>query len=215
MRAMAVCDMVVLPYLEVGQSSSGPIAIALEMGCRVLASRTLAFLQFARYHPDQIEFFDIGNYAELADLIRFAAPAPGAARRLSFNTKTNTALYLTANQRTAAGTGTPKATAAARSRRMSHDPPASPDGSAAISLAVSACSNVPGSGPRTGDIEKATHDYTLVSLTPGAPGRSMPSSPISVSRARQTAGRPARRVDRSGRPAQRSDLGTQPRTAPR
>jgi glycosyltransferase involved in cell wall biosynthesis len=98
MRAMAVCDMVVLPYLEVGQSSSGPIAMALEMGCRVLASRTLAFLQFARYHPDQIEFFDIGNYAELADMVRFGVPAPGAGRRLNYNTGTNTALYLEANQ---------------------------------------------------------------------------------------------------------------------
>jgi glycosyltransferase involved in cell wall biosynthesis len=98
MRAMALCDMVVLPYLEVGQSSSGPIAMALEMGCRVLASRTLAFLQFARYHPNQIEFFDIGNYAELADLILAHTAAPGADRRLDFHTGTNTALYLEANQ---------------------------------------------------------------------------------------------------------------------
>jgi hypothetical protein len=90
--------MVVLPYLEVGQSSSGPIAMALEMGCRVLATRTLAFLQYARYHPDQVEFFDIGNYAELADLIRFGASVPPGERRLTYNTKTNTALYLTANQ---------------------------------------------------------------------------------------------------------------------
>ena len=98
MRAMAVCDMVVLPYLEVGQSSSGPIAMALEMGCRVLASRTLAFLQFARYHPNQIEFFDIGNYAELADLILAGTPAPGGERRLDFHTGTNTTMYLEASQ---------------------------------------------------------------------------------------------------------------------
>lgn len=98
MRAMALCDMVVLPYLEVGQSSSGPIAMALEMGCRVLASRTLAFLQFARYHPNQIEFFDIGNYAELADLILAGTAAPGGERRLDFHTGTNAALYLEANQ---------------------------------------------------------------------------------------------------------------------
>ena len=98
MSAMALCDAVVLPYLEVGQSSSGPIAMALEMGCRVLASRTLAFLQFARYHSGQVEFFDIGNYAELADLLRADAPAAGVDRRLTYNTETNTALYLTANQ---------------------------------------------------------------------------------------------------------------------
>jgi glycosyltransferase involved in cell wall biosynthesis len=97
MRAMALCDIVVLPYLEVGQSSSGPLSLALEMGCRVLASRTLAFLQAARYYPGQIEFFDIGNYAELVDLIRADGPAPGADRKLAFNTKTNTTMYLQAN----------------------------------------------------------------------------------------------------------------------
>lgn len=98
MRAMALCNMVVLPYLEVGQSSSGPIAMALEMGCRVLASRTLAFLQDARYHPGQVEFFDIGNYAELADLILAERSAPNGARELAFNTATNTAMYLRANE---------------------------------------------------------------------------------------------------------------------
>ena len=112
MAAMALCDAVVLPYLEVGQSSSGPIAMALEMGCRVLASRTLAFLQFARYHPDQIEFFDIGNYAELADLISADRAAPGANRQLAFNTRTNTALYLQANQ----PTSIPRHTLSARMR---------------------------------------------------------------------------------------------------
>ncbi|HEX3576840.1 MAG TPA: hypothetical protein VHU42_19745 [Rhodopila sp.] len=98
LAAMALCDVVVLPYLEVGQSSSGPIAMALEMGCRVLASRTLAFLQFARYHPNQIDFFDIGNFAELADLIRAAVPAPGPNRQLTFNAHTNTAVYLQASR---------------------------------------------------------------------------------------------------------------------
>jgi glycosyltransferase involved in cell wall biosynthesis len=98
LAAMALCDVVVLPYLEVGQSSSGPIAMALEMGCRVLASRTLAFLQFARYHPNQIDFFDIGNFAELADLIRAEVPAPGPNRQLTFNAHTNTAVYLQASR---------------------------------------------------------------------------------------------------------------------
>lgn len=106
MRAMALCDAVVLPYLEVGQSSSGPISIAMEMGCRVLASRTLGFLQYARYHPNEIEFFDIGNYAELAGLIAADRAAPLSARRLSFNTETNTALYLRCNQPRAGRRGT-------------------------------------------------------------------------------------------------------------
>ena len=98
MRAMALCDTVVLPYLEVGQSSSGPIAMALEMGCRVIASRTHTFLQYARYHPGRIEFFDIGNYAELADLL-CAEPKPaGGDKALYYNTETNAALYLAVSQ---------------------------------------------------------------------------------------------------------------------
>jgi polysaccharide export outer membrane protein len=37
---------------------------------------------------------------------------------------------------------------------------------AAISLAVSACSSIPGSGPRTSDIEHPSQAYALVDLTP-------------------------------------------------
>lgn len=97
MSAMAICDAVVVPYLEVGQSSSGPISMALEMGCRVLASRTLAFLQFDRYHPGQVEFFDIGNFIELAGLLKAAPSNDCTSRQLTYNTYTNTQLYLKAN----------------------------------------------------------------------------------------------------------------------
>ena len=68
--------------------------MALEMGCRVIASRTRAFLQYARYHPDRIEFFDIGNFAELARRIEAGPPPAPADRRLSHDTTTNAALYL-------------------------------------------------------------------------------------------------------------------------
>src|SRR2546430_6181165 len=64
---MAICDAVVFPYLEVGQSSSGPISQALELGCRIIASRTYTFMEFAEYHPNAVEFFDIGNHLELAE----------------------------------------------------------------------------------------------------------------------------------------------------
>ena len=50
LAGMAICDAVVFPYLEVGQSSSGPISQALELGCRIIASRTHTFLEFAEYH---------------------------------------------------------------------------------------------------------------------------------------------------------------------
>jgi glycosyltransferase involved in cell wall biosynthesis len=94
---MAICDVVVFPYLEVGQSSSGPISQSLELGCRVIASRTHTFLQFARYHPDAIEFFDIGNHLELAGKILARPQFDTRERLLSFTVETNKATYLAAN----------------------------------------------------------------------------------------------------------------------
>jgi glycosyltransferase involved in cell wall biosynthesis len=94
---MASCDVVVLPYLEVGQSSSGPISQAVELGCRVIASRTHTFLGFAEYHPNAVEFFDIGNYLELAQRIlssRQFAPRRGLPEH---NIETNRAVYVAAN----------------------------------------------------------------------------------------------------------------------
>jgi glycosyltransferase involved in cell wall biosynthesis len=95
--AMAICDAVVMPYLEVGQTSSGAIALALDMGCRVIASRNRAFLALDRYFPNEIEFFDIGNHAELAQHLASPAPFDRRGRRLAYNTETNTRMYLRAN----------------------------------------------------------------------------------------------------------------------
>lgn len=97
LSGMAVCDAVVFPYLEVGQSSSGPISQALELGCRIIASRTHTFLEFAEYHDDAIEFFDIGNHLELAGRLlagRQFAPRDGLPE---FNIATNKATYVLAN----------------------------------------------------------------------------------------------------------------------
>jgi hypothetical protein len=97
LAGMAICDVVVMPYLEVGQSSSGPISQAVELGCRVIASRTHTFLEFAQYHPNAVEFFDIGNHLELAE--RIAARRQYAAHREPprYTVETNKAVYLTAN----------------------------------------------------------------------------------------------------------------------
>ncbi len=102
LAGMAICDTVVLPYLEVGQSASGPVSQAVELGCRVIASRTHTFLEFARYHPDTIEFFDIGNHLELAE--RIAARRQYASRRdhLRYTVETNKAVYMAANSAPAA-----------------------------------------------------------------------------------------------------------------
>jgi glycosyltransferase involved in cell wall biosynthesis len=97
LAGMAICDVVVLPYLEVGQSSSGSISQAVELGCRVIASRTHAFLGFATYHPERVEFFDIGNHLELAKRIAARPQTIEHQQTLNYNIDTNKAVYLAAN----------------------------------------------------------------------------------------------------------------------
>jgi glycosyltransferase involved in cell wall biosynthesis len=99
LAGMALCDAVVFPYLEVGQSSSGPISQALELGCRIIASRTHTFLGFGEYHRDAIEFFDIGNHLELAERLLAAPQFPVRTGLPEYNVETNKAVYLLANSR--------------------------------------------------------------------------------------------------------------------
>lgn len=97
LAGMAVCGSVVFPYLEVGQSSSGPISQALELGCRIIASRTHTFLEFAEYHKDAVEFFDIGNHLELAERLLARRQFRRCRGLPEFNVATNRATYLLAN----------------------------------------------------------------------------------------------------------------------
>lgn len=68
-KAMEACHIVLLPYVEVGQSASGPMSMAVDLGANIIASRTKAFMQFSRYHPQRFEMFDVGNYLQLSQLI--------------------------------------------------------------------------------------------------------------------------------------------------
>jgi hypothetical protein len=99
LAGMAICDAVVLPYLEVGQSSSGPISQALELGCRIIASRTHTFLEFAKYHENAVEFVDIGNHLELAERLLARRQFSPSGGRAEFNIETNKATYLLANSK--------------------------------------------------------------------------------------------------------------------
>ena len=99
LAGMAICDAVVFPYLEVGQSSSGPISQALELGCRIIASLTHTFLEFAEYHQDRVEFFDIGNHLELAERVLARRQFPARQGLPAFNVETNKAAYILANSR--------------------------------------------------------------------------------------------------------------------
>lgn len=66
---MAACDAVVLPYEEVGQTSSGPAALALDLQRPIYCTRTGAFRELGKYAADALSFFEIGNYFELAQKI--------------------------------------------------------------------------------------------------------------------------------------------------
>ena len=99
LSGMAVCDAVVFPYLEVGQSSSGPISQALELGCRVVAARTHTFLELAEYHDNAIEFFDIGNHIELAERLMARRQYDQRTGLPEFNVDTNRETYRLANSR--------------------------------------------------------------------------------------------------------------------
>ena len=97
LAGMAVCDATVFPYLEVAQSASGPISQALELGCRVIASRTHTFLGFGEYHPNAVEFFDVGNHLELAERLHAPRQFPARPGLPNYNVETNKAVYLLAN----------------------------------------------------------------------------------------------------------------------
>jgi glycosyltransferase involved in cell wall biosynthesis len=68
-EALRLSDAVVLPYLEVGQSMSGVIALATEAGARMFCSNNLSFAEVKKYYGEVFHSFDIGNYIELAQKI--------------------------------------------------------------------------------------------------------------------------------------------------
>jgi glycosyltransferase involved in cell wall biosynthesis len=96
LHAIAVCDIVVFPYFEVGQSSSGPLSMAVDLRKKVLASRTKCFQAFAEFNTAQVSFFDVGNVLEMAQALEELADRkiePAAPR---YTAETNREHYLRA-----------------------------------------------------------------------------------------------------------------------
>lgn len=67
---MVACDAILLPYEEVGQTSSGPASQALDLQRPIYCTRTGAFRELGKYATDALTFFEIGNHLELAQKIR-------------------------------------------------------------------------------------------------------------------------------------------------
>jgi len=95
LQIMHDCDVVVLPYREVGQTSSGPISMAVEMKKRVIASRTDAFAEFGKYYPSRMEHFDQNNFIELSQ--RICAPQELEDNPVELSWLTNVQLYFEAH----------------------------------------------------------------------------------------------------------------------
>ncbi len=91
---MKACDICVFPYLETGQSASGPISLAIEQGKKVIATRNGPFMQLAKYFPGRIRFIDIGNHLHLSQEILRLTPLPEPGTDdLPYNFRTQGAFY--------------------------------------------------------------------------------------------------------------------------
>lgn len=75
-EALRLCDVVVLPYIEVGQSMSGVVVLAMEAGSKMLCANNLSFIETKKYFGDVYATFDIGNFSELAQKAKAIAEDP-------------------------------------------------------------------------------------------------------------------------------------------
>ncbi|PHS02964.1 MAG: hypothetical protein COA78_19550 [Blastopirellula sp.] len=92
---MNECDAAILPYRDVGQTSSGPISMAVDLSKRIIASRTSAFCEFSKYHPIRLELFDQNNYLELSQ--RAMSPQGLEDQQATHNWSTNVKTYFSAH----------------------------------------------------------------------------------------------------------------------
>lgn len=94
-RQMAHCDVIILPYHEVGQGGSGIVALALDLGKNIICSQTRAFLELKKYAEDAIVLCSIGNYLELSEKIKNSQTDHEAIRvyQNKFSGETNAIFY--------------------------------------------------------------------------------------------------------------------------
>ncbi|QKD04796.1 hypothetical protein EB235_27665 [Mesorhizobium loti R88b] len=101
-EVMLACDAIILPYAEVGQTSSGPAAMALDLARPIYCSRNQCFKELDRYQPGMLAFFEVGNHVELAEKIRRSdgtgkeRVAARGAYLERYNVESRAALYLLA-----------------------------------------------------------------------------------------------------------------------
>jgi glycosyltransferase involved in cell wall biosynthesis len=92
--SMKACDVNVFPYVEIGQSASGPVSQSIEMGKRTVVSNNKMFSELARYFPDRMAMSDVGNHIHLAQCIedQMRREEPGTSG-LNYNCSTLADFY--------------------------------------------------------------------------------------------------------------------------
>lgn len=105
--AINAVDICLFPYLEVGQSGSGPVSIAVELGKPTIVSRTKAFNEFAKYHPKHFEMIDIGNHIQLAQAVKRLSRMPASKEPVRYNNGTLATFYGDLIRNLAHGTASP------------------------------------------------------------------------------------------------------------
>ena len=93
------CDVVVVPYLEVGQGMSGIASICLDLKANAIFSNNFAFNELKHYCPGGIRTFDMGNYLELAQKIPMLQLDPELDQKLDrfyekYNVRSNVRFHL-------------------------------------------------------------------------------------------------------------------------
>ena len=98
-QAVVNSDVVVVPYLEVGQGMSGIASICLDLKANVIFSNNFSFNELKHYCPEGIRTFDMGNYVELAQKIARLEIDPALDQKLDryyqkYNLKENIRFHL-------------------------------------------------------------------------------------------------------------------------
>ncbi len=69
-KSIYAVDACIFPYLETGQSASGPVSLAIELQRPTFCTSTHTFIELEKYFPNNFAMFDIGNYVQLSQYIK-------------------------------------------------------------------------------------------------------------------------------------------------
>lgn len=92
--AIKACDINVFPYVEIGQSASGPVSQSVELCKRTIVSSNKMFNQLEKYFPKRMVKVDVGNHLQLSQsILREIVKEEPKKDSLKYNNETLAAFY--------------------------------------------------------------------------------------------------------------------------